>query len=65
MARFALLLQEAENDLIEIWQYIARDDPDAATRVLRSLDEKFVCSLKTASLALQGPTLRRICDIWL
>ena len=40
MARFTLL-REAENDLIEIWQYIAEDDQEAATRVLYSLDEKF------------------------
>lgn len=40
MAQFSLL-REAENDLIEIWQYIAEDDQEAATRVLHSLDAKF------------------------
>jgi toxin ParE1/3/4 len=40
MARFTLLYA-AENDLIEIWRYIAEDDQEAATRVLHSLDAKF------------------------
>ncbi len=40
MAQFSLL-REAENDLIEIWQYIAEDDQEAATRRLHSLDAKF------------------------
>jgi toxin ParE1/3/4 len=30
----------AENDLIDIWAYIARDNPDAADRVLDVLDAK-------------------------
>ena len=30
----------AENDLIEIWAYIARDNPPAADRLLDLLDEK-------------------------
>ena len=34
---------EAENDLLSIWDYIAQDNPDAATRLLRTIDEK--CAL--------------------
>jgi plasmid stabilization system protein ParE len=60
MTRF-LLLREAENDLIEIWRYIAEDDQEAATRVLLSLDAKFHL-LATASWGLPGPTSRRTCD---
>lgn len=40
MAGFTLL-REAENDLIEIWQYVAEDDQEAATRLLHSLEAKF------------------------
>ncbi|NDV28623.1 type II toxin-antitoxin system RelE/ParE family toxin [Desulfovibrio sp. JC010] len=40
MAQFTLL-RKAEDDLIEIWKYIAEDDQDAATRTLRSLEKKF------------------------
>src|ERR1700730_10503501 len=32
--------QRAEDDLIEIWAYIARDNPPAADRLLDLLDEK-------------------------
>lgn len=31
---------EAEEDLLSIWQYIAEDNPSAATRLLLSIDEK-------------------------
>ena len=31
---------QAEEDLIDIWAYIARDNPAAADRVLDALDEK-------------------------
>lgn len=34
---------EAENDLLSIWRYIAGDNPEAATRILRNIDEK--CAL--------------------
>ena len=30
----------AELDLAEIWTYIARDNPDAADRVIRRIDER-------------------------
>jgi len=30
----------ADQDLIEIWSYVARDNPDAADRLLRRLDDR-------------------------
>ena len=30
----------AESDLVGIWTYIARDNPDAADRVIRRIDER-------------------------
>jgi len=32
--------EAAENDLLAIWRYIAEDKPQAATRLLRTIDEK-------------------------
>jgi len=32
----------AEEDYREIWRYIAQDNPDAADRVLRRIDEKLL-----------------------
>jgi len=43
---------EAENDLLSIWDYIAQDNPDAATRLLLTIDEK--CALLAANPQL-GP----------
>lgn len=42
MARFRRTV-EAEDDLLSIWRYIAEDDPQAATRLLLSIDER--CAL--------------------
>ena len=56
MARFTLL-REAENDLIEIWQYIAEDDQEAATRVLYSLDEKFHLLAQNSKLGPARPDI--------
>ena len=42
MPRF-IRTQRARLDLIEIWQYVARDDPDAADRLLDEIDAK--CAL--------------------
>ena len=33
----------AENDLLSIWRYIAEDKPQAATHLIRTIDEK--CAL--------------------
>lgn len=56
MARFTLL-REAENDLIEIWQYIAEDDQEAASRVLHSLDEKFHLLAQNSKLGSARPDI--------
>lgn len=65
MPRFTLL-REAENDLIGIWQYIAEDDPKAATRVLRLLEEKFHLLAQNSKLDPArpdiAPGLRRFVD---
>jgi len=39
--------RQAGEDLIEIWQYVARDSPEAADRLLDLFDEK--CSLLARS----------------
>jgi len=36
----ALRTRQAEQDLIEIWRHIAKDDPKAADRVLDELERK-------------------------
>jgi len=56
MSRFTLL-REAENDLIEIWLYIAEDDQDAATRVLHSLEEKFQLLSRNRNLGPARPDI--------
>jgi toxin ParE1/3/4 len=45
----------AENDLIEIWAYIARDNPPAADRLLDLLDEK-------SRMLAQNPKLGAVRD---
>jgi toxin ParE1/3/4 len=44
------LTAAAENDLLSIWDYIAQDNPDAATRQLIKIDE-------TAALLGDNPQL--------
>jgi hypothetical protein len=39
----------AEEDLIEIWTYIARDNPKAADRLLDQLDRKSMTGKDTIS----------------
>ena len=56
MARLTLL-REAENDLIEIWQYIAADDQEAAIRVLHALDEKFHLLARNSKLGPARPDI--------
>jgi len=45
-----LRTSRAELDLAEIWSYIARDNPDAADRLIRRIDERL-------RLLLDNPTL--------
>ena len=40
ISRRLRLTRQAEADLIAIWDYIARDNPGAADRVLERLEEK-------------------------
>lgn len=42
----------AEEDLIEIWAYIARDNPKAADRLLDRLDRKSIALAKTPYLGM-------------
>lgn len=44
---------EAENDLLSIWRYIAEDKPQAATRLIHTIDEK--CAMLAENPQL-GPT---------
>jgi len=36
------LTAKAEDDLLNIWRYIAEDSPQAATNLLNTLNENFV-----------------------
>ncbi len=56
MSRFTVL-REAENDLIEIWLFIAADNQEAATRVLHSLNEKFLLLAKNGKLGPARPDI--------
>jgi toxin ParE1/3/4 len=56
MARYTLL-HAAEDDLIEIWQYIAEDDQEAATRVLHALDAKFRLLAQNSKLGPARPDI--------
>ncbi len=56
MARF-IVLREAENDLIEIWLYIAADNQEAATCVLHSFDKKFQLLAKNSKLGSARPDI--------
>jgi toxin ParE1/3/4 len=39
---------QAEDDLIEIWIYIAQDNPGAADRVLDDIEERFHAAVSCA-----------------
>ena len=58
MASFELTAQ-AEEDLIDIWLYIAQENPSAADRLLDEIEEKF--SLLAANPEL-GPARPNIAD---
>jgi toxin ParE1/3/4 len=48
---------EAENDLLSIWRYIAKDKPQAATRLLRSIDEKCALLAENPQLGAARPDI--------
>ena len=52
------ILQKAENDLFDIWRYIAEDNQQAADRVLRSLHEKCQLLAKNSKLGPARPDIR-------
>lgn len=56
MARFKRTA-EAENDLLSIWRYIAEDKPQAATRLLRTIDEKCALLAENPQLGSARPDI--------
>lgn len=56
MARF-ILLQKAEEDLIDIWLYTAFDDQEAANRILRSIEDKCHLLAKNSGLGPARPDI--------
>jgi len=48
---------EAENDLLSIWRYIAEDKPQAATRLLRTIDEKCALLAENPQLGSARPDI--------
>jgi toxin ParE1/3/4 len=49
----------AREDLIEIWTYIASDDPNAADRLLDSLEEKFDPLARNPGIGVRRPKIGR------
>jgi toxin ParE1/3/4 len=47
----------AEQDLLSIWRYIAEDKPQAATRLIRTLDEKCALLAETPQLGPARPDI--------
>lgn len=50
---------QAEIDLIEIWQFIANDNPSAATRLLKDLDNRTKSLLANPELGVARPDIRK------
>ena len=48
---------EAENDLLSIWRYIAEDKPQAAIRLLRTIDEKCALLAENPQLGSSRPDI--------
>ena len=63
MPRF-LRSAEAEEDLIKIWLDIAHDNPPAADKMLRHIDEKFVLLAANPKLGRALPELREGMRRW-
>ena len=55
---------EAEEDLIGIWIYIARDNPAAADATLRGIDEKFSMLAENPRIGRALPELRKGMRRW-
>ncbi len=48
---------KAEEDLVDIWIYIAHDNPDAADRLLEEIDRKFVLLAENPRLGRARPDI--------
>jgi toxin ParE1/3/4 len=69
MADFELTAR-AEEDLIDIWLYIAWDNPGAADRLLNEIEEKFPLLAANPELGQARPDIAEDCrhlpcDSWL
>lgn len=54
-----LITPDAEIDLIEIWQFIAKDNPIAATRLLSNLDQRSKSLLENPELGPKRSDIRK------
>jgi len=54
----------AEDDLVDIWIYIARDNPDAADRLLEEIDRKCVLLAENPRLGRARPDIAREFRHW-
>jgi toxin ParE1/3/4 len=52
---------QAEEDLIDIWLYIAQDNPAAADRLLDEIEEKFVLLASQPYLGPARPDIAEEC----
>ena len=48
---------QAEEDLIDIWVYIAEDNPGAADALLRDIDEKCALLVRTPAMGQARPDI--------
>jgi plasmid stabilization system protein ParE len=53
----------ADQDLVEIWYFIAQDDPVAADRLIDILEEKISSSPTTRTWGRRGRILPRNCVV--
>jgi toxin ParE1/3/4 len=51
--------RQAEDDLIEIWRYIARDNPDAADRLLDRIERVVELLARHPLMGAARPDLRK------
>lgn len=51
------LTAKAEEDLLNIWQYIAEDNQQAATKLLNTLNENFVLLAENKYLGMARPDI--------
>jgi toxin ParE1/3/4 len=58
MPRAYEIAAEAEDDLLDIWRYIARDSDTTADRFLDRLNEKFAALARNPNMGRARPELR-------